>query len=337
MKRVVILILTAILLIGCAAEAPKSAGPEAASVATESEEKTLERLEVAHRPDKLEYLSGETFDPTGLVINAFYSDGSVVENVAWEAPETVITSKMSSIAVTCMGKELRITFTVLVAGNQPQYSVAQTPEIENSPIKGQTFLWLGSSVTYGAESEQESMADFFGKKYGVQTVKLALSGTSLATYKPNSYAERLDKYITSAEKAPNVDAFICQLSTNDTNYTKERGVVMPDFITDSSAFDIATTYGAIEYIIARVRETWDCPIYFYTNPPTGNAAYGEMVDALFRIAEKWDVTVIDLYTDASFNSIDDAARALYMSDSIHPTKAGYRDWWLPKFEEALLP
>jgi hypothetical protein len=25
-----------------------------------------------------------------------------------------------------------------------------------------------------------------------------------------------------------------------------------------------------------------------------------------------------------------------MADAIHPTRAGYREWWLPKFEQALL-
>ena len=35
------------------------------------------------------------------------------------------------------------------------------------------------------------------------------------------------------------------------------------------------------------------------------------------------------------NSVSDADYELYMSNGIHPTKAGYRDWWLPKFEEYL--
>lgn len=308
-----------------------------APTAAPSGEHILDKLQVVSRPNKVEYLSGEQFDPTGLVINAIYSDGSVEENVPWEAPETVVTAKMGSVQVKCMGRELHITFKVAVAGNQPQYSVAETPEVENSPVKGQTFLWLGSSVTYGAESEQESMADFFGKKYGVKTIKLAVSGTTLATYQQNSYAERLDKYLASAECVQHLDAFICQLSTNDTKYTDDRGVILPDFITASDAFDAATTCGAIEYILARVRETWDCPVYFYTNPPTGNAHYAELVDAVFQIAEKWGITVIDLYTDEAFNAITNEQRTLYMMDTIHPTKAGYRDWWLPKFEEALLP
>lgn len=60
-----------------------------------------------------------------------------------------------------------------------------------------------------------------------------------------------------------------------------------------------------------------------------------MVQALEELAEKWGVTIIDLYRDQAFNDISEEEQALYMADSIHPTKAGYREWWLPKFEEAL--
>ena len=112
---------------------------------------------------------------------------------------------------------------------------------------------------------------------------------------------------------------------------------MPDFITDSAAFDTATACGAIEYIIAKAKETWDCPVYFYTNPPTGNALYSELIDIIVKAAEKWDIQVIDLYSDREFNDITEKDRALYLADPIHPTKAGYREWWLPKFEEVLLP
>ena len=62
-----------------------------------------------------------------------------------------------------------------------------------------------------------------------------------------------------------------------------------------------------------------------------------MVDALYEIAEKWEITIIDMYRDEAFNDITEAQKILYMTDTIHATKAGYRDWWLPKFEEALLP
>ena len=46
--------------------------------------------------------------------------------------------------------------------------------------------------------------------------------------------------------------------------------------------------------------------------------------------------MIDLFRDDAFNDITPEQYALYMADEIHPTRAGYRDWWLPRFEEALL-
>lgn len=62
-----------------------------------------------------------------------------------------------------------------------------------------------------------------------------------------------------------------------------------------------------------------------------------MVLGLYDIAAKWDIEVIDMFMDLNFNSIPtEEQRKLWMADKIHPTKAGYRDWWLPKFEEALL-
>ncbi len=53
-----------------------------------------------------------------------------------------------------------------------------------------------------------------------------------------------------------------------------------------------------------------------------------------RMSE-WGITVIDLFYDVAFNDITSEERALYMDDEIHPTKAGYREWWLPRFEETL--
>ena len=115
------------------------------------------------------------------------------------------------------------------------------------------------------------MADFFAKKWSCTSVKEAVSGTTLSTKAPNSYVERFEKYLQSADRAEHLDGFICQLSTNDTRYPDDLGIIMPAFITGSDAFDTATTFGAMEYIIAKAKETWDCPVYFYTNPPYSNA------------------------------------------------------------------
>ena len=50
---------------------------------------------------------------------------------------------------------------------------------------------------------------------------------------------------------------------------------------------------------------------------------------------KWNIDVIDLYRNTEFNDIDPEKYAFYMFDEIHPTKAGYLEWWTPEIEAEL--
>lgn len=297
---------------------------------------TVWQLSIVQAPDRLDYVEGETFDPTGIVVNAKMSDGTVKENVPCELTvDTPLTRTTLFAEFKYEGKKSSQTISVTIAGNGEEYSVASTPTIADSPLAGKVMYWLGSSVTEGASAGKESMADFIAKKHGAVCIKEAVSGTTLADIKEGSYVERLENYLASGESAEHINAFICQLSTNDKGSPESFGIVTADDVRAPSAFDRSTTFGAMEYIIATVRDTWDCRVYFYTNPPMGDENYDVMVKALWAIANKWDITVIDMYGDSAFNDITAEERSLYMSDKLHPSKAGYREWWLPKFEEAL--
>lgn len=312
--------------------------PAAGDAQSAGGEKEVWQLSIVQPPEKLDYEEGETFDPTGVVIQAQLRDGSVLGDVPYEG--VIVDAPLTRTSLYAKfvygGKTAEQKINVTLIGNRDEYSVANTEELADSALRGKTIYWLGSSVTVGASAGGESMSDFIAKKYGAVCIKEAVSGTTLADVNEESYVERLDAYLASPDRAEQVDAFVCQLSTNDKGFPDRFGTVTGDDVRDASAFDRTTTFGAMEYIIATVRETWDCPIYFYTNPPMGDENYGTMVDALEQIAAKWDVGIIDLYRDEAFNDLTDEERDLYMSDSIHPTKAGYREWWLPKFEEALL-
>lgn len=61
-----------------------------------------------------------------------------------------------------------------------------------------------------------------------------------------------------------------------------------------------------------------------------------MVKLLQQIAKKCDITVIDMWNDADFNALTEERRALYMADGIHPTQAGYLEWWTPYMEKYLM-
>lgn len=210
-------------------------------------------------------------------------------------------------------------------GNADTYAAAWVQPLEDSPLCGWNICYLGSSVTYGASSLQESFVEFIAKRNGTTYLKEAVSGTTLVTTGAggNSYISRMKKI----DKNAAFDLFVCQLSTNDASQNKPLGT--PD------STDPTTVCGAINYIISYVSATWGCPVVFYTNAYYESEVYAAMVDAARQITAARGAGLIDLYTDEAFNQITEEQRALYMADAIHPTKAGYLEWWTPKMEAYL--
>lgn len=215
-------------------------------------------------------------------------------------------------------------------GNGENYAPISAAVKGNSPLKGKTIIFLGSSITKGYASCGDSFPDYLAAADEIIAIKEAVNGTTLVAKDENAYIPRMQKL------DPHIpaDAFVCQLSTNDASQQLPLGTVSESF--DLTDFDTATVAGAMEYIIAYARNIWNCPVVFYTNPRYDMPAYGRMVELLLLLQKKWNIGVIDFWNDPAFNAIRPESRTLWMADSIHPTRAGYRDWWLPEFE-AYLP
>ncbi len=209
----------------------------------------------------------------------------------------------------------------------------QTPEEpQEYSLEGKTFLFLGSSVTYGSANNGVSFVEYIAQNNNCTCRKYAVSGTTLVNNGATSYVERL-KGMERKEKNTPVDHFICQLSTNDASQNKPLGSVSQS--TDLNDFDTTTIIGAMEYIIAYVKEKWGCHVSFYTGTKYDSALYQQMVDALYELKEKWGIGIIDLWNDEEMNAVSKRDYSRYMSDSIHPTGLGYSEWWTPKFEAFL--
>ena len=55
----------------------------------------------------------------------------------------------------------------------------------------------------------------------------------------------------------------------------------------------------------------------------------------FELQDKYVIGVIDLWNDEEMNDVSEKEYEVYMADPVHPTQAGYLEWWTPKMEEYL--
>ena len=185
-------------------------------------------------------------------------------------------------------------------------------------LKGKRVLFLGSSVTYGAAAGGVSFAEVTAEMCGFECVKEAVSGTTLADIKENSYVNRLKRKV---DENQHFDLFVCQLSTNDCGKVD----------------DFSYTESAIRHIIGYVEEKFGCPIMFYTSPKCGGtkSRYDELVNLLWKLQAEYGFAVFDMWNDPTMSreAIGEEKFAYYMKDAFHPFLAGYTEWWAPRFVE----
>ena len=212
--------------------------------------------------------------------------------------------------------------------SDPQYELDAVAENEANVLNGKHIIYLGSSVTYGSASKQLTFADYIGKRDKTTFVKEAVSGTTLVDNGEQSYIQRMVKNIDPDQHA---DLFVCQLSTNDASAKQPMGEISES--TNLEDFDTTTVIGAIEYIICYAKQTWNCPVMFYTGTKYDSEQYGQMVEALKQLQQKYDFGIINMWEelDADIPEYDS-----YMSDGIHPNRKGYLEWWTPFMEEKMI-
>lgn len=99
------------------------------------------------------------------------------------------------------------------------------------------------------------------------------------------------------------DAFVCQLSTNDASKEMPMGEISSS--ENLEDFDTQTITGAMEYIIVYAKQTWNCPVIFYTGTKYDSKQYQQMVDVLFELQDKYGIGVIDLWNDEEMNDVSE--------------------------------
>ena len=189
------------------------------------------------------------------------------------------------------------------------------------PTEKPLYLFLGSSVTFGSACGGVSFVDILPDSINCDVAKSAISGTTLTDIGLEDDGNYIYRLENDFDKNAKPEHLIVQLSTNDV--TKLRKVGELSESKDISSFDKSTVIGAIEYIVAYAKQTWNCDVSFYTNPKYNNALYEEVINRLYLVQEKWNIGIIDFYNYVEMTPLDDETLSSYMADSIHPNATGY--------------
>ena len=236
-------------------------------------------------------------------------------------------------------------------------------EASSSELSGKTFAALGSSITYGYGSGGIAFPEMIAMTDSCRFIKQAISGMTLAydpdrpeTHPEGSYVRQLLDLIDPSEK---IDGFVVQLSTNDAQKGIVTGKISDSF--DSEDQDPSTITGAMEFILAYIRETWNCPVVFCINAYLDRAyiehfankhpefpvdpdkachdlidSYEEMIGILFELQKKWHFEIADLWNNEEIQNASFEVKDLLMNDVIHPRKAGYLFWYVPEIRKCLI-
>ena len=109
---------------------------------------TLTGIKVTEQPDRTSYLAGETFDNTGMVITASYSNGSTktVDDYTC-SPDGKLTVDVEQITVTYQGKTATVDITVIAAESEIQSIEVTTPPYKAHYFDDQNFDVTGMEVS----------------------------------------------------------------------------------------------------------------------------------------------------------------------------------------------
>ena len=109
---------------------------------------TLTGIKVTEQPDRTSYLAGETFDKTGMVITASYSNGTTktVEDYSC-SPSGALTVDVEQVTVTYQGKTATVDITVIAAESEIQKIEVTTLPDKTHYFDDQMFDDIGMEVS----------------------------------------------------------------------------------------------------------------------------------------------------------------------------------------------
>lgn len=242
----------------------------------------------------------------------------------------ILAIAMAALIAVSVTVSILVTNGTLMSGNNSKYSASKSEKVEDSTLTDETIIFVGSNLLSGSKAGGDSFVEYLENSDGIKSAVYCGNDAVLVERGKNSLVSFV-KSIPTENANPRM--LLCEVPYADATDGSKIGTITDGYY--DNEYKTNTVIGAMEYIISYSEDTWGCPVVFYTCQPNDNKHYAKIMDAVYQVADKWNVEVLDFYNDPLM-ALDDQQKKLYMATESNPTKAGYKELYTPKFREFLL-
>lgn len=114
----------------------------------------IKNIEITSMPSKIEYIAGDYFDPTGMVVSAVAYDGTTKEIVDYTLPESYLTNGTTYVEISYIEAGLIYTANVPITVNEFDPAVVLV-DFEYTTNDDGTYALTGWKGTYNGEASTE--------------------------------------------------------------------------------------------------------------------------------------------------------------------------------------
>lgn len=217
-------------------------------------------------------------------------------------------------------------------GNSSDYDVSSLTLNDDSVMKDDTIVFVGSDFTLGLKADNQSFIDYLRAVEGLNAATFTEENIGLTSKKDVSFISLVES-IPKEHASPK--AIFCEIPYYDAKHGTKLGEISDSYML--SDFDTETAIGAMEYIMCYAKMNWSCPVFFYTSADYNSSKkYEKLVSAARRVSDKWNMPMLDFTSNDKIASLEKSDKSLYFVDSRNMTKAGYNEIVAPEFENFIM-
>ena len=217
-------------------------------------------------------------------------------------------------------------------------------------LKGKVIKNAGDSIAAGDGNANKGYAEIFAEMFGCNCIDYAKGGATItkALNPTNNICSQIDTIMSDGGSEP--DFLLVNGRTNDMNSTYvdtfALGTITSGYDTTNLNYDLSTFTGSLEYIFAKVRQSWgSVKILFVSVHKMGSrdlVKQETLHNRTLEVCKKWSIDVVNVYDEGELNTnlpsmykYSNPTEANPLGDKTHPNQAGYEYAYIPLLKNVI--